>query len=385
MFCAWLLIAFFYTAKYFNVINNYLIFKYSFFNALHGRNLYAEYAEYSDTNHYGPLFSLIMAPFALLPHSLGLFLWQICNVSLLFWAIYKLPLSSFKKNMICLLCTQELIISLKEFQTNGAIAALIILAWVMVENRKDFWVGLFIMAGFLVKIYGIIGLASFLLSNKKWQFVISGLVWGVVLFVLPMLVFSPHFIIQSYFDWFHSLAIKNAINIDPSTQYQDVSIMGMVRRIVGHKIQILPFLIGGAALYLFSCYKVYKFKDLESRLLLLSSSLLFVVLFSTGSELVTYIIAFVGITIWFFSKPSPTKFQIGIFIFAIYFGSLFPTDLFPNYIKVNYIKPYALKALPCLIIWLTIIWEMISYVPSDSDEQNPKYQDLATINALTNP
>jgi hypothetical protein len=311
-----------------------------------------------------------MAPFALLPGVLGIYLWQICNVSLLFFAINKLPLSTFKRNLICLVCTQELIISLKEFQTNGAIAALIILAWVMVENKKDFWVGLFIMLGFMIKIYGIIALAFFLFSSNKWRFVFSVFAWGVILFVLPMLLFSPEFIVNSYADWYHSLASKNATNIEATTLYQDVSVMGMVRRIMGHKIQIMPFLVGGAILYLTSCYKVYKFKEMESRLLLLSSSLLFVVLFSTGSELVTYIIAFTGIAIWFMSRPSPlTGFQIGVFIFAIYFGSLFLTDIFPHYIKANYIKPYALKALPCLIIWLTIIWDMVTYKSDKSNQQ----------------
>ena len=380
MLCIWLVITVFYTTKYIAVINNYLIFKYSFFNALNGRNLYAEYPEYLDTNHYGPLFSLIMAPFAPLPGVLGMYLWQIANVSLLFWAVNKLPLSVFKRNMICLVCTQELIINLKEYQTNGAIAALIILAWVMVENKKDFWAGLFIMIGFMVKIYGIVGLAFFLLSSKKKHFALSVIGWGVVLFVLPMLVFTPEFIVHSYVDWFHSLTVKNAANIDPSTQYQDVSVMGMARRMVGHKIQVLPFLVVGAALYLFSCYKVYKFKDVQSRLLLLSSSLLFVVLFSTGSELVTYIIAFIGISIWFMSKPSPTGFQIVIFIFAIYVGSLFSTDLFPKYIKVNYIKPYALKALPCVIIWLTVLWEMVTNAPKDVDKQAPEHHNLTLAN-----
>jgi hypothetical protein len=155
--------------------------------------------------------------------------------------------------------------------------------------------------------------------------------------------------------------------------------MGMARRMVGHKIQVLPFLAGGAILFLLSCLKVHKFKDVESRLLLLSSSLLFVVLFSTGSELVTYIIAFTGIAIWLMSRSSPlTGFQVGIFIFAIYFGSLFPTDIFPNYIKVNYIKPYALKALPCLIIWLTVIWEMMRYKPNNGKPQNLGYDKLET-------
>ena len=342
-------------------MNNYLIFKYSFLNALNGLNLYAQYPhQYVDSHHYGPLFSLIIAPFAILKGNIGVYLWQIFNVSVFFYAIQSLPLSTFKKNIICLICTQELIISLKEFQTNGAIAALIILAWIMVESKKEFWAALFIMLGLFVKLYGVIGIVFFLLSKQKLRFITSLLFWGLILFVLPMLFFSPQFVANSYLDWYHSLVEKNVQNTDLSTMYQDVSVMGMIRRIAGHQVHILPLIVAGGTLFVLSCFKVTRFNDINAKLLLLSSCLLFVVLFSTSSEQVTYVIAFAGIAIWFMSRPLPlTRFQVAIFVFALYFGSLFRTDLFPRFIKNDIILPYALKALPCLIVWLAIIFEMI--------------------------
>ncbi len=360
-------------------MNNYLIFKYSFFNALSGLNLYAQYPEhYVDSHHYGPLFSLIIAPFAILKSTIGVYLWQILNVSLFFYAIQRLSLNTVKKNIICLICTQELIISLKEFQTNGAIAALIILAWIMVESKRDFWAALFIMLGLFVKLYGVIGVVFFLLSKQKLRFITSLLFWGLILFVLPMLFFSPQFVANSYLDWYHSLVQKNAQNTDLSTMYQDVSVMGMIRRIAGHQVQILPFIVAAGSLFVLSCFKATRFNDINSKLLLLSSCLLFVVLFSTSSEQVTYIIAFAGIGIWFMSRPLPlTTFQVAIFVFALYFGSLFRTDLFPRFIKNEVIIPYALKALPCLIIWLAIIFEMVK------QEAFPGKLKLSDINSKT--
>lgn len=341
-------------------INNYLIFKYAFFNALNHINLYTTHAEhYLDTNHYGPIFSLIIAPFAILPAEFQMYLWQLCNILLLFYAIHQLPLDTFKKNLICLICTQEEYISLGEFQTNGAIAALIILSWVYIETKKDFWAAFFIMLGFFVKLYGIVGLAFFFFSRQKLKFIGSLLFWGVVLFVLPMVFFSPEFIVNSYQGWYHSLIEKNAQNA--LSPYQDVSVMGMVRRITGdHSISTLPFLAGALVLFILPYFKINRYKELQFRLSLLSSVLLFTVLFSTSSEMVTYIIAFTGVGIWFVSLPKPvTKLQIAVFIFALYIGSLFSTDLFPHYLKSNLIKPYALKALPCLVVWLTIISEML--------------------------
>jgi hypothetical protein len=171
---AWIFIAVLYTFKNlgYGSINNYLIFKYTYFNAAMGQNLYAAYPQYyGDTNHYGPIFCVIMAPFAVLKGWWGIYLWQVCNAVFLFIAIRQLPLSNLQKNIICIICTQELIFSLKEFQTNGAIAALLIFTWVLVEKKKDFWAALFIMLGLFIKLYGVIGIVFFLLSKQKKQFI----------------------------------------------------------------------------------------------------------------------------------------------------------------------------------------------------------------------
>ena len=58
--------------------NNYLIYKNVFWHVVHQTTLYTEYpAEYFDRNHYGPIFSLVIAPFAVLPDYLGLPLWTL--------------------------------------------------------------------------------------------------------------------------------------------------------------------------------------------------------------------------------------------------------------------------------------------------------------------
>nr|WP_294944883.1 glycosyltransferase family 87 protein [uncultured Mucilaginibacter sp.] len=365
---AWIFIAVFYTFKNlgYGSINNYLIFKYTYFNASVAQNLYATYPQYYfDSNHYGPIFCVIIAPFAVLGQ-LGIYLWQVCNAVFLFVAIRQLPLNKLQKNIICIICTQELIFSLKEYQTNGAIAGLLVITWVLVDKKKDFWATLFIMLGLFIKLYGVIGIVFFLLSKQKKQFVLGLAVWAVVLFVMPMLFFSPQFIARSYLDWYHSLVHKNAENLVMANGNQDISVMGMTRRILGHPINILPVLLTGLALFALSNFKNYMAEGLRPKLLMLASCLLFVVLFSTGSEQCTYIIAFTGIAIWFVSAPRPfAKWQIALFAFAIYFGTLFRTDIFPGYIKTNYMLPYSLKVLPCLLVWLAIINEMLVKKPAN--------------------
>jgi len=105
-----------------------------------------------------------------------------------------------------------------------------------------------------------------------------------------------------------------------------------------------------------------KYYDLVPyQLLLLASTLIFVIIFSSSSESPTYIIAFAGVAIWFMNLDRPvTWLEISLFVFALIITSLSPSDLFPRYIKMHYVVPYKLKALPCVLIWLKIVYETVT-------------------------
>src|SRR5699024_4531436 len=107
--------------------NNYLIFKNVFYNTIHENNLYAEYPElYFDKNHYGIIFSALIAPFTLFPDWLGMVVWNLANVGLFIYAIQNLPVSKKQKAFFAWICLQELINSLVSFQFNVALTGLII-------------------------------------------------------------------------------------------------------------------------------------------------------------------------------------------------------------------------------------------------------------------
>ena len=344
-----------------NDINNYKIFKNVFFHTIDKLPLYKEYPlEYFDHNHYGPIFSLLIAPFAVLPDYLGISLWSLFNAGVLAWAITQLPLKSKQINAILWICLHELLTTLLGLQFNPMMTAIIILSFVYIEKGKDFWSAFFIILGVFVKLYGIVGLAFFFFSKNKIKFILSLFFWSAVLFTLPMLISSPEYIIQTYQEWFARLVEKNSENTGLNS-YQDISLMGMVRRFFQDSaISNLPFLIIGVFLFGLQYIRIKEYKVESYRLMLLASVLIFTVIFSSGSESPTYIIAFVGVAIWFVIQPKPiSKLYIGLFIFALILTSLSPSDLIPKFIKDNYIRPYALKALPCVLIWFAIVYEML--------------------------
>ncbi|MBZ4288935.1 DUF2029 domain-containing protein, partial [Mycobacterium tuberculosis] len=74
-------------------------------------------AEYQDFNHYGPVFSLVIAPFALLPNWLGVILWVMLNTSLMYIAIRMLPITEKWKNAILIFSAHEMMIAAEWMQS----------------------------------------------------------------------------------------------------------------------------------------------------------------------------------------------------------------------------------------------------------------------------
>ncbi|MET3502764.1 multisubunit Na+/H+ antiporter MnhG subunit [Mucilaginibacter rubeus] len=341
--------------------NNYTIFKYNFLNTIHQHNLYAYQPEhYYDLNHYGPVFSIIMAPFSILPDSIGVILWVMFNAFILFKAIQLLPLKKDQYVIVLLLCAHELMTASANVQSNPMIAALIILSFNFIKREQDFWAALMIALGAFIKLYGIVGLAFFFFSTNKPKFVLSFIFWSVVLFVLPMAISSPSFIIQTYHDWYTDLMIKNSGN--QHSLMQEICVTGFIRRI-SHYEDLKNMYVIGPALVLFtlSYLHIGAYKILEYQRLILSSVLIFAVIFSSSAESSTYIIAFVGVAVWFMNLNRPvTGFEIFLLVLALLITSLSPSDLFPSFIRTQYIVPYKLKSIPCFLIWLKIIYETLT-------------------------
>ena len=351
-------------SKYFRgsyAINNYLIFKNVFLNTYHQSNLFSEYPDrFFDMNHYGVFFSILIAPFALMPDWLGITLWNAANTFIFIYAIHKLPFSDAKKALFALFCLQEYITAALSLQFNIALTGLLLLSAIYIYERKETKSVTAILVGVFVKIYGIVGLSQFFFIKNKTKFIVSVLIIAGVFFVLPMLYSSPQFVIQCYSDWYQSIIEKNSAN-QTLGNMQDISLMGFFRRILGDaSISNVIFLAFGLPLFALPYIRIQQYKNYAFQLMILASTLLFLVLFSSSSESPTYIIAVTGVLIWFFLQKERTPFIIGLLIFVVIFTCFSTSDLFPKFVKKNYIIKYSLKAVPCIVIWLRVIYELLT-------------------------
>jgi hypothetical protein len=373
IFVLWIGVALAAGLGHLNKTNNYQIFKYVFYHTIEQVNLYAEYPDkYFDSNHYGPLFSIIIAPFALLPDFLGIPLWEMAIAATLLVAIYKLPMSWKGKVIIYWIAILEVYLNATNSQTNTLITALIIGTFICVKSEKDFRAACFIMLGLFIKLYGIVGLAFFFFSKHKPKLIGYLFLWGILFFVLPMIISSPHFIVQSYADWYESLMLKNTLNV--GSAYQNISAIGMVQRVSGLTFSNLIILVPAVILFALQYIPVKEYKNPVYQYGLLASTLIFIVLFSTGSENSTYIIAVTGIAIWFLIQKKPlNKYLLILFILTLFLTLFANSDIIPAFIRREIIRPYSLKALPSLLVWLILIYQLVTFRKASEKELSGCY------------
>ena len=348
--------------------NNFLIFRGVFWHTLQKLSLYDFYPkEYNDHNHYGPIFSLVIAPFAVVPDALGLLGWLVVLALGMYYAVRRLPLEEGRQIFLYWFCAHELLTALQMQQFNIAIAAIIVGSFAAIEKGREVTAAFLIVLGTFVKLYGVVGLAFFFFVKRKPRFILALIGWSVVCFVAPMLISSPEYVLGQYVEWYERLAAKNGENT--FALMQNISLLGMIRKISGSAAYSdLWVILPGLALFGLPYLRFSQYRHLAFRYGILSSVLLFVVLFSTGSESSTYIIPFAGIALWYVTSPwKRTGWDVALMIFAFVLSSLSPSDLFPRSLREAYVLPYALKALPPTLIWLRLSYELLTrdYAPSE--------------------
>lgn len=336
--------------------NNYIIFKQSYFHLVEGDNLYQQYPEESwDLYKYSPTFALFFGILAWLPDLPGLILWNLINSLFLLCAIWYLPVAGQQKKMLIVLSLLiELMTSLQNEQSNGLIAGLIIFSFGFLERNKPALASLAIVFSVFIKLFGIVALVLYLLYPIKRKLLLHTAVCIIIFFALPLLVITPDQLVFQYKSWLNLLAA------DHTTSY-GFSVMGLFVTWFGLEVNKIMLALAGFYLMLLPLLIKYKYYgNSRFRILTLASMLIWVVIFNHKAESPTFIIAMSGIAVWFWSgRQNPLS--ILLFVLALIFTSLSPTDLFPRVIRETVFVPYVAKAVPCIIIWLNIVYEMMVF------------------------
>ncbi|MBR1409603.1 MAG: DUF2029 domain-containing protein [Prevotella sp.] len=339
---------------------DYSIFYHSFWHAWQQMPLYIIYPEDGNYFLYGPLFPLLIAPLAVLPYQLGRLIWMLIITFVPYWSIRQSFFTRRQQLFILWFVAVEAYTCILDSESNSIILACILFTFYLTEKEHDCWAAFLIALGTVTKIYGIVGLAFLPFSRHKLKFLGWFVAWMIVLSILPMLAFGFDYVCGQYHAWYDVLVHKNDLN--QFAAGQNISLLGIVRKVSGIASYsdlwlIIPGMIAFGLPYLrFSQYKHQAF-----RFAILASVLMFVVLFSTGSESYGYIIAMPGVAIWYLTAPwKRSRIDLALIVLAFIITSMSPSDLFPRVVWRELIKPYSLKALPVAIIWFKLTYELLS-------------------------
>jgi hypothetical protein len=337
----------------YNRYNNYTIFERSFHHLKNQEDLYILFPEEQwDLYKYSPTFSVFFGVFAVFPDSIGLTLWNLLNCLIVVLGIYYLPkITEKQKGLILLLSIFEMLTSLQNSQSNGLMAGLLLLAFGLLERKHIFWATLLLVFSVYIKLFGLVGFALFLFYPQKIKFILYSLFWAVILFLLPLLfvdIYQYTFLFKSW---------GNMLSNDHSASY-GLSVMGWLNAWFGWAGNKL-FVVGlGVLLFLVPLFRFKQYANSHFRLLMLVSILLWTVIFNHKAESPTFIIAFSGVAIWFFSgNKSPLN--VILFAMAFIFTTISPTDLFPKIVRNEFIEPFQLKVFPCILIWIKVLYDLM--------------------------
>jgi len=325
--------------------NNYVIFKYSFFHLLHGKDLYQLYpAEHWDLYKYSPSFSICFGLLAWLPDAAGVILWNLINALTLYAGLRMLPgLDDKKKSWILLFCLPELLTSIQNTQSNGLIAGLIIMALALAERSKYFLSALCIVFSVYIKIFGVVAFVFYLFYRGKPRLIAYSLFWMAVLALLPLLVVDIHQLSFLYRSWGHLLQ-------DDRSASMGISVMGLLQSWTHLDVPKNGVTLAGILLFCIPLINIRRYRDYTFRLLMLASVLIWIVIFNHKAESPTFIIAMAGIGIWYFAQPY-SKVNLALLLLAFLLVSLSISDLVPSSVRNGFVARYNIKALMPVLIW----------------------------------
>ena len=277
------------------------IFRQSFVHLRAGQDLYAAYpaeqgTEDRDRFKYSPTAAMFFAPFALLPFVAGLFLWTAINALALFFAVDRL-IPGKNGTIALLIVFPALIAAVQSTSSNALIAALMVASFVTLEGARQVRSFTAIAVGAFMKLFPAAAVPFVLLHPRPWRALAKLLLVVAVLVALPLLVTTPSQLLAQYRSW---AAIVLGDEGDLSFAR---SIMVVVRHWTGAATPNWMFQ-ASATLILVTPIALRRsaWGDAAFRKSTLASLLIYVVIFNHQAENSSYIIASIGLAVWYLNS-----------------------------------------------------------------------------------
>ena len=279
------------------------IFRQSFTHLGDGTDLYARYpleqgTEERDRFKYNPSAALGFAPLSLLPFVAGLFAWTLLNTLGLYAAVRRV-FSERDATIALFIVFPALVAAVQSTSSNGLVAALIVGAFVALEAGQRWRAAAAIAAGTLMKLFPAAMLPFALIRRDRLRLLgVIALVFAIALSA-PLLVTSPTELLAQYQSWLAILlADEGDLNFARSImvvvrEFSNTAGPNWIFQSLATMALVTPLAVRPSA-----------WTDAAFRRSFLASLLVYVVIFNHQSENASYVIAAVGLALWFLSAPA---------------------------------------------------------------------------------
>jgi len=334
--------------------NNFKVFRAAAVNLLAHRDLYAAHPDqHFDFYKYSPTFALLFAPFAALPFAPALLIWSLLNSLLLWYAVRRL-LPDRQATSALALVYLEVLFAMQYTQSNGLVTALILLAFLALEQGRQPRAALLIGLDAFIKIFPLGAAALALFHPRRWRFTLLLAAVGAGLALLPLVVIPPHELVAQYRSW---LAIEVS---DASRVNRGDSVMQYLHQWVGMDWPNWPLQLAGTLVLLAPiAVNRARWSDRAFRLRFLCSLLLYLVLFNHQSERASFVIAYTGLAIWY-AASEPDRVRNAIALAAVIALVLQDVQIVPWAVH-DALGQYRVKAIPCLVAWIVMQTELLGW------------------------
>jgi hypothetical protein len=332
--------------------DNFDCFRASHFHLIRHLELYIPYpAEYKTAYNYSPFFALLMGLFAWFPQWLGIILWNLANAFCWLKGIQLLPVPSRAKIFMLAFCLVEFVTAAESVQTNATVVAIFLLIFRYLQTQQPGKAAACMAFGIFFKIYVITAAALFLLHPNKLKHILYGLGFCLILFLLPGIFLSWQELLHLYESWL--------FRMQGQSQRISLSLLGVFAML---QVPVSKELImtAGTVIMLLLLFSPGMVRNTAQQRMYMGSLLLYTILFNPGVESPTYIIAVAGCCLWYL-ESAKGKWEQTLMVLVFVFTTLSPTELFPRSVRFGFFVPYHIKAMPCILVWLQSVYDLIRY------------------------
>ena len=348
--------------------NNFRVFRSASLNLFAGRDLYAAHPEqHFDFYKYSPTFALLFAPLAYLPFALAFLCWSLLNALLLWYALDRL-LPERPATVALALVYLEVLFAMQYGQSNALVAALLILAFVALEQGRQGRAAALVGVDAFIKIFPLAGLSFALFHPRRARFALLAAAALVGLALLPLAVVPPHELATQYRSWRATEAA------DAQQGHRGYALMQYLYMWLGADWPNWPVQLAGTTLLLLPlALGRRRWDDAAFRRLFLGTLLVYLVLFNHQSERATFVIAYTGIAIWYASAPTE-RLRTAVMALTLLVMVVHDVDIVPRWVKNEILIPYRIKGIPCLVAWLVMEWQLFVTARRSAPGETPRSQ-----------